>query len=67
MTTLAMRLPSGREARRGTFFATLMGAIEEGLLKAERYQALSRKTDAELADLGLRREDLPRTVMFGKS
>jgi uncharacterized protein YjiS (DUF1127 family) len=67
MTTLAVRLPSGRGARRSTWLATLLGAFEEGLRKAERYQSLARKSDAELADLGLRREDLPRIVMFGKS
>src|SRR5215467_7429834 len=67
MTTLAVRLPSGRGARRSTWLATLLGAFEEGLRKAERYQSLARKSDAELADLGLRREDLPRIVMFGKN
>jgi uncharacterized protein YjiS (DUF1127 family) len=67
MNTLAFQLPSGRGTRRGTFFATLLGAIEEGMRKAERYQTLTRKTDAELAELGLKREDLPRTVMLGKS
>jgi uncharacterized protein YjiS (DUF1127 family) len=66
MTTLAVRLPSGRGTRRSTWLATLLGAFEEGLRKAERYQSLARKSDAELADLGLRREDLPRIVMFGK-
>jgi len=67
MTALALQFPSGRETRRGTLFATFVGAVEEGLRKAERYQALSRKSDAELAELGLQREDLPRIVMFGRS
>ena len=67
MTTLAARLPSERGAQRGSFLSTLAGAIEEGLTKAENYQALSRKTDAELSELGLKREDLPRVVMFGRS
>jgi uncharacterized protein YjiS (DUF1127 family) len=66
MTTLAVRLPSGRGTRRGTLFSTIVAAIDEGLHKAERYQALARLTDIELAGLGLRREDLPRAVMFGK-
>ena len=66
MTTLAVRLPSGRGTRRGTLFSTIVAAIDEGLYKAERYQTLARMTDAELASLGLRREDLPRAVMFGK-
>jgi uncharacterized protein YjiS (DUF1127 family) len=71
MTTLAVQFPSGRgtrlSSRRGTWLATIAGAFEEGLRKAERYQSLARKSDAELADLGLRREDLPRVVMFGKT
>ena len=72
MTTLAVRLPSGRGARsgrggrQGTLIATIFAAIDEGLHKAERYQALARMTDTELTNLGLRREDLPRAVMFGK-
>ncbi|MBO0757683.1 MAG: hypothetical protein J2P54_17670 [Bradyrhizobiaceae bacterium] len=65
MTTLALRMPSGRNTRRGTLF-TLVAAILEGLRNADRYQTLARKTDAELAELGVRREDLPRIVMFGK-
>jgi hypothetical protein len=66
MTTLAVRLPSGRGTRKGTLLSTIVAAIDEGLHKAERYQTLARMTDAELASLGLRREDLPRAVMFGK-
>jgi uncharacterized protein YjiS (DUF1127 family) len=43
-----------------------MAVIEEGLNKAERYQALNRMSDADLAARGLKREDLPRAVMFGR-
>jgi uncharacterized protein YjiS (DUF1127 family) len=67
MTTLAARLPSERATQRGNFLATLAGVIEEGLTKAENYRELTRKTDAELSELGLKREDLPRVVMFGRS
>jgi uncharacterized protein YjiS (DUF1127 family) len=66
MTTLAVRLPSGRGTRTGTLFSAIVAAIDEGLRKAERYQTLARMTDAELGSIGLRREDLPRAVMFGK-
>ena len=45
----------------GTFFA----AIEEGFHNAERYEALARKSNSELAAAGLTRADLPRFVMFG--
>lgn len=65
MATLALRMPSGRDTRRGTL-STFFTAIVEGLRNADRYQTLARKTDAELAELGVRREDLPRVIMFGK-
>ena len=66
MTTMTVRLPSGRGGRRGTFWSNLMAVIEEGLNKAERYQALNRMSDADLAARGLKREELPRAVMFGR-
>ena len=47
--------------------ASLFSAVEEGFNKAEQYEALARKSDAELAARGLRREDLPRLAMFGKA
>jgi uncharacterized protein YjiS (DUF1127 family) len=66
MTTVAMRLPSGRGERRGTFLVDLAAAIAEGFITAARYQRLSRMSDPELAALGLNREDLPRVAIFGK-
>jgi hypothetical protein len=45
--------------------ATFFSAVEEGFDKAEKYEALARKSDSELAALGLAREDLPRFVMLG--
>jgi hypothetical protein len=53
-----------RSARRPVF-ALLFSAIEEGLASAARYEALARKTNGELANLGTDRADLPRFVMFG--
>jgi uncharacterized protein YjiS (DUF1127 family) len=47
-------------------FGSLLTAACEGYNKAELYERLARKSDAELAALGLRRGDLPRVVMFGK-
>jgi uncharacterized protein YjiS (DUF1127 family) len=47
--------------------ATLFSAVEEGFNKAEHYEALTRKSDDELAARGLRREDLARLAMFGKA
>jgi uncharacterized protein YjiS (DUF1127 family) len=49
-----------------TTLTTFFSAVEEGFNKAEQYEALARKSDSELAALGLSREDLPRFVMFGK-
>jgi hypothetical protein len=45
-------------------FAVLFSAIEEGLVSAARYETLARKTNDELANLGVDRADLPRFVMF---
>jgi uncharacterized protein YjiS (DUF1127 family) len=65
MNTLSFPLPSGRAPRGGTFLAALLSAFREGIGKARRYQVLTRKSDTELAALGISREDLPRHVMFG--
>ena len=46
-------------------FAVLLSAIEEALVSAARYETLARKTNGELASLGVDRADLPRFVMFG--
>jgi len=55
--------PSG--LARQPVFALLFSAIGEGLQSAARYEVLARKTNGELANLGLDRADLPRFVMFG--
>jgi uncharacterized protein YjiS (DUF1127 family) len=49
-----------------TTLLTFFSAMEEGFNKTGQYEALARKSDSELAALGLTREDLPRFVMFGK-
>jgi hypothetical protein len=36
-------------------------------IKPSDMKALARKSDSELAALGLAREDLPHLVMFGKT
>lgn len=48
-------------------FAILFSAIGEGLESAARYEVLERKTNGELATLGVERADLPRFVMFGSA
>ena len=46
--------------------STVLSAVEDGFNKAELYEQLARKSDSELAALGVRRVDLPRLVMFAK-
>jgi uncharacterized protein YjiS (DUF1127 family) len=41
---------------------TFSAAVEEGFNKADQYEALSRKSDRELAALGLSRKDLLRFI-----
>jgi hypothetical protein len=45
---------------------SLLAAASEGFTKVGLYERLARKSDGELAALGLRREDLPRVVIFVK-
>jgi uncharacterized protein YjiS (DUF1127 family) len=49
-----------------SILAMFFSAVEEGFKKAEQYEALARKSDSELAALGVTREDLARFVMIGK-
>ena len=66
MVSLAFHHPSGRPPAE-TFLSAFLSSIAEGISKARQYQRLSRKSDAQLAQLDMRREDLPRIVMFGKT
>jgi hypothetical protein len=65
MTTLT--LPAGRPS--GSFFHTvfdfcgaLLAGARDGNAMARRYERLSHLSDAQLADLGLRRDDVPQFV-----
>jgi uncharacterized protein YjiS (DUF1127 family) len=49
-----------------TALATIFSALEEGFSKCEQYEALARKSDSELAALGVSREELARFVMIVK-
>jgi hypothetical protein len=66
MASLTYPLPSGRAPRGESFLNALFSAFQEGFGKARRYQTLARKSDAELEQLGIDRDQLPRIVMFGK-
>lgn len=70
MSTLTLPLPSGRAHRRQTpigfgFFQVAAG-IRDGLRWLRRYKTLARKSDAELARIGLTREDIPGAVATGR-
>jgi hypothetical protein len=45
---------------------SLLEAVSEGFNKAKLYDRLAHESNAGLAALCPRREDLPRVVMFGK-
>ena len=70
MTSLTLPLPSGRGNRgNGGFLRFLNGladGLREGVALARRYDSLAQKSDAELARLGLRREDVPRAALLGR-
>jgi uncharacterized protein YjiS (DUF1127 family) len=49
------------------YLSDLAEGIREGQQLARRYDALARQSDAELARLGIKREDIPHVVMFGRA
>jgi uncharacterized protein YjiS (DUF1127 family) len=51
----------------GRFFADLAAGIHEGREIETRYFALSRLSDAELAQRGLKREDIARVAVTGRA
>ena len=69
MGTLTLPFPSGRRTGRGGILGFLNGladGIRDGLVLAARYDTLASKSDAELARLGLRREDIPQATLRGR-
>jgi hypothetical protein len=69
MATMTFPLPSGRGTRRLgilEYISEFIDGISEGRELASRYAQLAHKSDAELARLGLRREDIPRVVFAGR-
>ena len=49
----------------GQSFHDLFAGIDEARLLATRYKALARLTDAQLAQRGLKRSDIPQAVLDG--
>ena len=70
MNTLTLPFPSGRGTRRTggilRFLSGLADGIRDGLALADRYDRLSRMSDAELARLGLNRVEVPRAALVGR-
>jgi uncharacterized protein YjiS (DUF1127 family) len=69
VTSLTLPRPSGRGTRGNRilrFLNDLAGSFHEGLELARRYDILAAKSDAQLARLGLRREDVPRAALLGR-
>ncbi len=69
MTSLTLPFPSGRPTRGNAIMRFLNGladGLREGIALAARYDRLAQKSDAELARLGLRREDVPRAALLGR-
>jgi hypothetical protein len=70
MNSLTLPFPSGRGTRRTggimRFLSGLVGGIRDGLALADRYDRLSRMSDAELAQRGLSRVELPRAALSGR-
>jgi len=69
MTAIALQFPSGRDSPRGGFMRlvrNLINGFREARDISYRYEQLSHLSDAELAALKLRREDLPRIALGGR-
>ena len=69
MTALALKFPSGRDDPRRGFTRLVLNLIN-GFREAQdishRYAELSHLSDADLAALKMRREDLPRIALRGR-
>jgi len=55
--------------RLGHSIATFLDGISEARAMAERFKTLSRMTDSQLAQHGLKREEIPQAVLgnFGRN
>jgi len=48
------------------YLSDLAEGVREGRALAGRYNELARRSDAELRRRGIKREDIPQIVMFGR-
>ena len=69
MTTIALNtLIRGTPAflqRLGHSFNAFLDGIGEARAMAETFKSLSRMTDGQLAERGLKRQDIPKAVLAG--
>ena len=56
---------TGLFGRMGAVVSDFVAAVREARQMADSYKRLSRQSDAELARLGLTREDIPQAVLRG--
>jgi uncharacterized protein YjiS (DUF1127 family) len=67
MTTLAinhlLRQTPAALYRAGQRISEFLDGIEEARAMAELFKSLSRMSDDQLAERGLRREDIPRAIV----
>ena len=69
MSTLTLSgAPTGSRRRNGFFrpLTEFLDGIRLARAMAHRYDVLSRKSDAELAAAGIKREDIPSLVVNAK-
>jgi hypothetical protein len=72
MATFALPHPpirSGRLPRTGVLasLANAFAGVRDALEMAERYRTLALLSDEQLARMHVRREDIPRLVVFGRT
>jgi uncharacterized protein YjiS (DUF1127 family) len=59
--------PSARPIRALRFLVDLVAGVMEAREIEARYYHLTRLSNAELARLGLTRQDIPRAAVFGRA
>jgi uncharacterized protein YjiS (DUF1127 family) len=67
LTLTALARESPRLKAVACFFADVFVSLREARAMAQRYESLSRLSDAALARHGLTRADIPHAAVFGRS
>lgn len=53
-------------ARVGSAMVEFFGAVAEARRMADRYEDLAHLSNSELEQMGLKQEDIPQAVVFGR-